>query len=328
MNKRKQGRSGTAGKAAARGLAALLFALLLPLAAWAGRSIGANGGADNAQSGSAIDIVLENIDADENVSRSILLELLNIEGSADKPLDLSDEGPTVLIYHTHSTEAYFPTEQYAYTESTPWRTKDSSMNVLALGEKLCTLLNEEYGIHALHDTTDHEPPKLATAYSRSLKTMLEYKQKYPSLEIFIDLHRDAYGNDPQAPADYLTIAGKEYARIMFVVGTGEGSSGSAYDEKPDFQANYALAKTLSDQLCAIHPKLARNIRIKAGRYNQHVSSHCLLAEIGHNANTFEQAMNSIELFAQAIAAAVSGNADNAENVDNQDALPAMLMLVP
>ena len=48
-------------------------------------------------------------------------------------------------------------------------------------------------------------------------------------------------------------------------------------------------------------ELARNIRVKVGRYNQHVSSHCLLAEIGHNANTLEQAMNAAEFLAEAIA---------------------------
>ena len=211
----------------------------------------------------------------------------------------------MLIYHTHTTEAYFPTKRYTYAVSSPWRTKDNGMNVVAVGEKLCTLLNERYGIYAIHDITDHEPPKLSSAYSRSLETMLEYKRKYPTIELFIDLHRDAYGNDPKAPADYLVIDGKECARIMFVVGTGEGATGAGFDEMPDFQSNYALAKGISEYLDTIHHSLARNIRVKVGRYNQHVSSHCLLAEIGHNANTFEQAMNSVEFLAEAIANAAS-----------------------
>lgn len=121
------------------------------------------------------------------------------------------------------------------------------------------------------------------------------------MELFIDLHRDSYGRDPEKAADYITVNGKESARIMFVVGTGEGATGAGFDEMPDFQSNFALAKAISEYLSSIHPELARNIRVKVGRYNQHVSSHCLLAEIGHNANTLEQAMNAVEFLAEAIA---------------------------
>lgn len=273
-----------------------------------------------------IEIVLDHVDADEGVSRRVLLELMKADTDKSTGIGLSTEGPTVLIYHTHTTEAYFPTKRYTYAVSSPWRTKDNGMNVVAVGERLCTLLNERYGIYAIHDITDHEPPKLSSAYSRSLETMLEYKKKYPTIELFIDLHRDAYGNDPKAPADYLVIDGKECARIMFVVGTGEGATGAGFDEMPDFQSNYALAKGISEYLGTIHKNLARNIRVKVGRYNQHVSSHCLLAEIGHNANTFEQAMNSVEFLAEAIANAASAPAS--AQVEEEEALPTMLQLTP
>ncbi len=280
----------------------------------------ANGQSDD--SGSII-IELDHVDADENVSRSILLELMKVDTSAHEALPLSKDAPTVLIYHTHSTEAYFPTEQYTYEASSPWRTTNNSMNIIAVGEKLCALLNEKYGISTIHDITDHEPPKLSTAYSRSLETMLEYKAKYPSLELFIDLHRDAYGNDPKTPNDYIIIDGKECARIMFVVGTGENvAEGEA---KPDFQSNYALAMCLSEYLESIDTKLVRNIRVKAGRYNQHVSEHCLLAEIGHNSNTLEQALNSVEYLARAIASAADISFDP---LANAEAAPTMLQLTP
>lgn len=45
----------------------------------------------------------------------------------------------------------------------------------------------------------------------------------------------------------------------------------------------------------------RNIRVKTGRYNQHISDQCLLVEVGHNANTLEQALNAVEYLAEAIA---------------------------
>ena len=161
--------------------------------------------------------------------------------------------------------------------------------VVAVVEKLANTLRDTYGISVLHDTTDHEPPKLATSYSRSVKTMEKYQAEYPSITMFIDVHRDAYGNDPKEPADYVVIDGKEVARLMFVVGTGEGATGTGYEQMPDFAANYALAKTITESLAAVDPGLVRNIRVKSGRYNQHISNQCLQVEVGHNANTLEQA---------------------------------------
>ena len=156
----------------------------------------------------------------------------------------------------------------------------------------------------LHDTTDHEPPKLATAYSRSEETMRDYQQKYPSLEVFIDVHRDAYGNSDTPITDYLELDGTEVARMMFVVGTGEGATGTGFDEMPDFESNYALAEAITNRLTAIDSRLARPIRVKTGRYNQHISSHCLLVEVGHNCNSLDQALAAIPYLADAIAASL------------------------
>lgn len=215
-------------------------------------------------------------------------------------IDLGGSEPKILIYHTHATEAYFKTDDCTYEDSSKWRTLENDKNMIAVGEKLADKLRS-YGIAVLHDTTNHEPPKLATAYSRSVVTMEKYKEKYPSLTMFIDVHRDAYGNDPKEIADYVTIDGKEYARIMFVVGTGEGATGTGYSEMPDFESNYALAKRITEYVAAIDEQLVREIRVKTGRYNQHISDQCLLVEVGHNANTLEQALNSIDFLAEAIA---------------------------
>lgn len=229
------------------------------------------------------------------------LQDISIELIPNSPnINLSGKEPKILIYHTHATEAYFKTDECTYEDSSKWRTYENDKNMTAVGEKLAEQLRG-YGIAVLHDTTNHEPPKLATAYSRSVITMEKYREKYPSLTMFIDVHRDAYGNDPKEIADYVTIDGKEYARIMFVVGTGKGATGTGYSEMPNFEANYALAKRITEYIAKIDPDLVREIRVKSGRYNQHISDQCLLVEVGHNANTLEQAMNSIDFLAKAIA---------------------------
>ena len=208
---------------------------------------------------------------------------------------LRKEAPTILIYHTHTTEAYFQTEQRPYQETSKWRTNDPTNNVTEVGEVLKDILERQYGFHVIHDVTNHEPPKLSSSYDRSLITMQKYHELYPSICLFIDLHRDAY-QDTDSPQDYLVINGVETARMMFVVGKGE-----KYTDKPFFETNEALAQRLTNYLKTIDPKLARPIRIKSGRYNQHVAPNCLLVEVGHNANTIDQAIAAMSYLADSIA---------------------------
>ena len=224
----------------------------------------------------------------------------NTDTKASLPLSIGgSDSPTILIYHTHALEAYTPTEKYPYNErGGTWRTADNTRNVVAVGELLAQELRS-YGFNVIHDTTNHEPPKLSTAYERSLETMEKYKKSYPTIEMFIDLHRDAAGS--KSTGDYCVIDGEKTARIMFVVGTGKGATGTGYNEMPDFESNYALACALTDYLRGIDSGLVREIRVKKGRYNQHMSSHCILAEIGHNMNTLEEALSAVKHLAKAIA---------------------------
>lgn len=203
--------------------------------------------------------------------------------------------PNILIYHTHTTEAYRQDGDYTYKVTGDSRTTETDKNIVQVGEDLKAEL-EALGYHVIHDTTDHEPPKLATAYSRSVKTMEEYRRKYPDMDMYIDVHRDA-ANVEENKNDVVEIDGKRCARLMFVVGTGEKGN---YTEKPDFESNYALATAVSQQLESIKKGFTRDIRVKTGRYNQHISDMCLLVEVGHNANTLQEARNAIPYLAQAI----------------------------
>ena len=209
---------------------------------------------------------------------------------------LRSDKPTILIYHTHTTEAYTQTETEKYKETSKWRTSDNTKNVVAVGETLKEILEKDYGFAVIHDTTDHEPPKLATAYDRSVVTMEKYHKEYPSVVLFIDLHRDAYTSTGSTPCDYLTINGVETARLMFVVGKGE-----KYSDKPYYDSNIAFAERMTAYLKTIDEKLCRPVRVKTGRYNQHVAPNCILVEVGHNANTLSQAKAAMPYFAESIA---------------------------
>ena len=212
---------------------------------------------------------------------------------------LRSDKPTILIYHTHTTEAYTQTQSDPYIEAGKWRTKDNTKNIVAVGEVLKEILERDYGFQVIHDITDHEPPKLSSAYERSLTTMERYHREYPSIVLFIDLHRDAHNTD-DAPCDYLTLNGIETARLMLVVGKGE-----KYEDKPYYESNITFAERITNHLNTINEKLCRPVRIKIGRYNQHVAPNCILVEVGHNANTLSQAKAAMPYLAESIAYAFS-----------------------
>ena len=188
--------------------------------------------------------------------------------------------------------------------------------MIAVGEALAERLRTEYGFCVLHDTTDHEPPSLKTAYSRSEQTMRAYLERYPSLVLFIDVHRDASSD----ASDYVVVDGKPMARLMCVVGQG-----TKYEDKPDFEGNLALASTLTQDLRRIDKRLARDVRIKTGRYNQHVGRLSLLVEVGHNANTLEQALNAVPALAECLALSLADMSDE-EMEEASD--PVTLPLTP
>jgi stage II sporulation protein P len=240
-------------------------------------------------------IVIEHAAVDPGVSDTIKIRLSR--SSRMDPVDLSGKEPRILIYHTHTTEAYRQTQEYVYVASGDSRTLENDKNIVAVGDRLTELLRDKYGISVIHDTTNHEPPKLGTSYSRSVITMEAYKAKYPTITMFIDIHRDA-SSDTE---DYIVIDGRRVARMMFVVGTGEGATGTGFKDMPDFESNFALAKRITEQLLKVDPRLMRDIRVKTGRYNQHISSQCLLVEIGHNSNTLDEAIAAVEYLAAAIA---------------------------
>lgn len=224
-------------------------------------------------------------------------------------LDLRGPEPRILIYHTHTTEAYTATASAPYVQTSAYRTADANKSVLAVGEALAQRLRKEYGFAVLHDVTDHEPPSLKTAYERSETTMRRYLEEYPSLVLFIDVHRDASTDS----SDYVLVDGVPTARLMCVVGQGTN-----YVEKPDFDKNYALAASLTEHLRTVEKRLGRDVRVKTGRYNQHVGELSLLIEVGHNANTLEQALHAVPTLAESLALTLA----EMEGTESEDEVPS------
>lgn len=239
-----------------------------------------------------IEKMMEDETAPEEMSEEIKLEITKIEQEAKKETMLEKTAsPQILIYHTHTLEAYRQTKDSQYVAVGNCRTKDQGKSVVAVGDVLQKEL-QKYGYKVLHSKVNHEPPELNSAYSRSLKTMKAYKEKYKSIRVFIDLHRDASSDTD----DVVMIDGKRCAKVMFVVGLGKSSS-----IKPDWKQSYKIANAISSKLEDIKKGFTRKVRIKEIRsYNQYMSDMCMLVEVGHNGNTLQEAKNTMPYLAKAL----------------------------
>lgn len=201
----------------------------------------------------------------------------------------------ILIYHTHTYEAYQQDPQNKYTQLEQWRTKDDQHNIIAVGRALRASL-EALGFEVTHDTTAFEPPTLTDAYDRSLTMLTKRQQNGEQYDLYLDLHRDAIASTTSIKR-VVTNGDTEIARFMVLV--GQGTTGG-YAEKPDWRTNKQLADSITAALNAQIDGLARDVKIKTGRFNQHVNNCCLLIECGTNWNTLEEVLNGIPYLAQAI----------------------------
>lgn len=188
----------------------------------------------------------------------------------------------VFIYHTHTYESYDPSDGNQYIPTETWRTADADYNMIRVGQALKEQL-EAAGISVTHDTTAYEMPKLSTAYSRSMDGLKKAAQQ--GYDLYIDLHRDAYsvGNGPNT----VTADDVNMARVLFLVGQGASFDGL---EKPDWETNHAAAKIISDEMNEAVTGMSRGVSLKSGRYNQHITTPCILIEVGNNQNTLTEAL--------------------------------------
>ncbi len=221
---------------------------------------------------------------------------LNIKELLNQKADLkiSDPSkPTVLIYHSHSTECYTLLDAGYYTESTDSKTKDITRNMVRVGDDICRIL----GIGVIHDREIHDSSYNA-AYDSSRKSVAQYLEKYPSIEITIDVHRDSitYKNGTKVKPT-ATVNGKKAAKMMIISGCEYGS----VKNFPNWEYNLRFACSVTDKLNSLYPELMRPILFSERKYNMDLTKNSFLLEIGTDANTLDEACYSGRLFANALA---------------------------
>jgi len=211
-------------------------------------------------------------------------ELLNAIKFLEKDMTLAQEveGPQILIYHTHSQEAY--------ANSIPG---DASTSVVALGDYLEVLLEQQYGIEVLHHKGQYDVEKRDSAYSNALPDLENVLKENPSIEVVIDLHRDGVPADRHLVTE---INGKPTAQIMFFNGLSRTTASGNLDylANPYIEDNLAFSFQMQLAASEYYPGFARKIYLKGYRYNMHLRPKSLLIEVGAQTNTFEEAKNAME----------------------------------
>ena len=201
---------------------------------------------------------------------------------------LTDE-PCVLIIHTHGSEAYADTAGY--------RSTDPEENMVRIGKEVADYLNA-VGISTVHDTTLHdETAGYDRAYAQAATSISAYLDQYPTIQMVIDIHRDAVEDERGNQKAVRTLVQEQsYAQLLLVMGTD--LSGKTH---PNWQNNLSFAMKLQAYLRQDYPDLVRQTSLRSSRYNEHFTPLSILLEVGSAGNIQEEALRSATYFAQKLA---------------------------
>ena len=213
---------------------------------------------------------------------------------------LAEEGPQILIIHTHGSEAYTPTAADPYEPSDPYRTTDCTKNVVMVGEEMAMTFRA-HGFRVLHDTNLYDYPSYNGAYERSKAAVEQWLAEYPSISIVLDVHRDALSAEDGTPYRLITTeVGKQAAQVMLVVGTNGGGSSHT-----NWKKNLSFALFLQQKMVKGFDHLARPIVLRSASFNQQLCvPGYLLVEVGGHGNTLADALEGARFWADTAARAL------------------------
>lgn len=212
----------------------------------------------------------------------------------DMTIKTTNDKPQILIYHTHSQEAFLDSRE-GIEEDT----------VVGIGDLLAEILEEKYGYNVIHDRSVYDlvDGKLDRnqAYNYARKSIKKILDKHPSIEVVIDLHRDG------AKKRSTYIKGEETAQIMLLNGLSRNQNGPISRlDNPYLQDNLAFSLQLQLKSLELYPGLLYKNYLQAYRYNLDLRPKSILMELGTHKNSLKSAKNAIEPFADILNAVLKG----------------------
>lgn len=217
-------------------------------------------------------------------------------------VELNSDEPQVLIMHTHATESYETVDRAWCDPNYSARNTDTSQNMVAVGAEMARTLNAA-GINTLQDATLHDYPSYNGSYEKSNATVRSYLEKYPSIKVVLDVHRDAIQReDGTRVKPVVEIDGQKAAQVMIICGADLNGN------LPNFKQNLRFASRWQDQMETLYPGLARPVLFDYRYYNQDLTTGSLLIEMGGHGNTLQEAIYSARLVGKALAALFTAEA--------------------
>ncbi len=200
--------------------------------------------------------------------------------SEDMHMTTTADQPQILIYHTHSQEMFADSDG------------DVMKGVMGCGEYLTQILQEKYGFNVIHHMGEYDVESRDYAYANAEPAIEQLLADNPSIEVVIDLHRDASNENTHMVRE---VQGVQMAPIMFFNGLSRLADKGDIESlaNPYIQDNLAFSLQMELKAAEYYPNLTRNIYLKGYRYNMHFRPKTLLIELGSQTNTFEEAKNAM-----------------------------------
>ncbi len=237
------------------------------------------------------DYVLNNFFVVPSVTtlRRSVLDLQKI-ASVNVTLEKNPEVPQILIFHTHSQEAF------ADYGSNP-------KSIVDVGNRLTELLRDNYGYNVIHltDEFDMVEGKLDRnkAYTYANQRIEQVLAENPSIQVVIDLHRDGVREDLHLVTE---INGRQTAKIMLFNGISYTNEVGEIDYlyNPYLTENLTMTYKMYLLGKASYPDFIRCIYISGYRYCLYHRARSMLIEAGAQTNTYEEVYNAMEPLADLI----------------------------
>ena len=207
-----------------------------------------------------------------------------------------DGSVEILIYHTHTSEAYSQSYTGFYYTDMETRSGNQEKNVVAAGEALKASL-EAQGFGVVHDTTVNDET-FNGSYSRSWEVIQKNLEQYPGIQVTIDLHRDSMTTESGVKyKPTVTVGGRKAAQVMLLAGC---DADGGWGDFPDWEQNLRLALRVQQRLTQLYPGLARPLDFSDCKYNMNATPGSMLIEVGTEVNTAAEAKYSGKLLGEAL----------------------------
>ncbi|MCH5352936.1 MAG: stage II sporulation protein P [Acutalibacter sp.] len=208
-----------------------------------------------------------------------------------------DGSVEILLYHTHTSEAY--SRQYTgfYYTDMDTRTQNQDMSVVAVGEAVKREL-EARGYGVVHDTTVNDT-LFNGSYSRSWEVIQKNLAEYPGIQVTIDLHRDSMTT--QEGLKYkptAVINGRKAAQIMLLAGCNAHDD---WEDFPNWEQNLRLMLRVQQKAAELYPEFVRPLNFSNSKYNMNATPGSMLIEVGTEVNTVSEATYSGRLLGEILA---------------------------